>query len=40
MYEYRIHNTPGDDLGHIEHPAPNVEPGDVVIQEDGREGAS
>jgi hypothetical protein len=23
---YRIHDTTGDDLGTIEHPAPNVEP--------------
>lgn len=27
---YRIHSTSGDDLGLIDHPAPNVEPGDVV----------
>jgi hypothetical protein len=27
----------GDDLGVIEHPAPNVEPGDVVVLTDGRE---
>jgi hypothetical protein len=25
----------GDDLGVIEHPAPNVEPGDVVVLTDG-----
>jgi hypothetical protein len=29
--------VPGDDLGTIEHPAPNVEPGDVVVLDDGRE---
>jgi hypothetical protein len=28
--EYRGHDTTGDDLGRIEHPAPNVEPGDVI----------
>jgi hypothetical protein len=27
---YRVHSTTGDDLGLVEHPAPNVEPGDVV----------
>lgn len=37
MPTYRIHDTTGDDLGHVEHPAPNVEPGDVVTLEDGRE---
>jgi hypothetical protein len=34
---YRLHDTTGDDLGLIEHPAPNVEPGDVVMLDDGRE---
>jgi hypothetical protein len=34
---YRLHDTTGDDLGLIEHPAPNVEPGDVVVIPDGRE---
>jgi hypothetical protein len=34
---YRLHETTGDDLGTVEHPAPNVEPGDVVVLEDGRE---
>jgi hypothetical protein len=29
-------NIPND-LGVIEHPAPNVEPGDVIVREDGRE---
>jgi hypothetical protein len=33
---YRIHDTTGDDLG-VEHPASNVEPGDVVVLPDGRE---
>jgi hypothetical protein len=37
MFEYRLHDTTGDDLGLIEHPAPNVEPGDVVVLPDGRE---
>ena len=35
--EYGLHDTSGDDLGLIEHPAPNVEPGDVVVLGDGRE---
>jgi hypothetical protein len=34
---YGIHNHAGDDLGRVQHPAPNVEPGDVVMLEDGRE---
>ena len=34
---YRIHDTTGDDLGLIEHPTPNVEPGDVIMLADGRE---
>ena len=34
---YRVHATDGDDLGLLEHPAPNVEPGDVVVLADGRE---
>ncbi len=34
---YRLHDTTGDDLGVSEHPAPSVEPGDVVVLEDGRE---
>lgn len=34
---YRVHDTTGDDLGTIQHPAPNVEPSDVVILEDGRD---
>ena len=37
VYRYRLHDTTGDDLGLIEHPAPNVEPGDVVVLADGRE---
>ena len=36
---YRLHDLEGDDLGLLEHPAPNVEPGDVVVLADGREAA-
>jgi hypothetical protein len=36
-FRYRLHDTTGDDLGLLEHPAPNVEPGDVVVVADGRE---
>jgi hypothetical protein len=32
---YRLHDTTGDELGLLEHPAPNLEPGDVGL-EDGR----
>ena len=32
-----MHDTTGDDLGLLEHPAPNLEPGDVVVLTDGRE---
>jgi hypothetical protein len=34
---YRLHDTTGDDLGFLEHRAPNLEPGDVVVVADGRE---
>jgi len=35
---YRIHDTTGDDLGTVEHPAPNVESGaTLVMLRDGRE---
>jgi hypothetical protein len=34
---YRLHDTTGDDLGIIAHPAPNIEPGDVVVVGDGCE---
>jgi hypothetical protein len=34
---YRLHDHEGDDLGLIEHPASNVEPGDVIMLPDGRE---
>ena len=33
----RLHDTTGEDLGLLEHPAPNLEPGDVVVVADGRE---
>jgi hypothetical protein len=36
-FRYRVYDTTGDDLGLVEHPAPNVEPGDVVVLPDGRE---
>ncbi len=36
-FHYRLHDTTGEDLGLLEHPAPNVEPGDVVVIADGRE---
>lgn len=34
---YRVHDTTGDDLGLVEHFAPNLEPGDVVVLADGCE---
>ena len=37
MATYRLRDATGDDLGVIEHPAPNVEAGDVVMLPDGRE---
>ena len=37
MPTYRVHDTTGDDLGLLEHPAPNVEAGDLVMLRDGRE---
>ena len=37
MPTYRLHSATGDDLGRLEHPAPNLEAGDVVTLEDGRE---
>jgi hypothetical protein len=36
-FRYRLHDTTADDLGTVEHPVPNVEPGDVVVLADGRE---
>jgi hypothetical protein len=30
-------DTTGNDFGTVEHPAPNVEPGDVLVLPDGRE---
>jgi hypothetical protein len=37
MSMYRVHDTAGEDVGLLEHPAPNLEPGDVVVVADGRE---
>ncbi len=34
---YRLHDTTGDDLGLLEHPAPNIDPGVVVVVAGGRE---
>ena len=34
---YRLHDTTGEGLGLMEHAAPNVDPGDVVMLPDGRE---
>jgi hypothetical protein len=34
---YRLHDTTGEDLGTLEHPAPNLDPRDVVVLADGRE---
>jgi hypothetical protein len=31
LYRYRLHDTTGDDLGTVEHPAPNVEPGEALM---------
>ena len=36
-FRFRLHDTTGDDLRLLEHPAPNLEPGDVVVVADGRE---
>ena len=37
QYALCLHDTHVDDLGILEHPAPNLEPGDVILLEDGRE---
>jgi hypothetical protein len=37
MSVYRVHDTADEDVGPLEHPAPNLEPGDVVVLDDGRE---
>lgn len=37
MPVYRLHDTTGADLGILDHPAPNLEPGDVVWLLDGHE---
>ena len=31
MPTFRLHDHEGDDLDLLEHPAPNLEPGDVVV---------
>lgn len=36
MFRYSLHDTEGNDLGELQHPAPNLEPGDAVMTEDGR----
>jgi hypothetical protein len=36
VFRYRLHDTAGDDLGELQHPAPNLEPGETVTTEDGR----
>ncbi len=35
---YRLHDTAGDDLGVLVHPAPNIEPEDELTLLDGRTG--
>ena len=37
MSVYRLHDTTGADLGSLDHPVPNLEPGDVVWLLDGQE---
>ena len=37
MPRFRLRDTTGDDLGLIKHPAPNVEPGDVLTLPDSRD---
>jgi hypothetical protein len=37
MPVYRLHDPTGADLGTLEHPAPNLEPGDIVWLLDGDE---
>ena len=36
-FRYHLHDTTGADLDVTQYPAPNVEPGDVVVLADGRE---
>ena len=36
MFLYRLHDGEGNDLGQLQHPAPNVEPGETVTTADGR----
>lgn len=37
MSTYRVHDTTGNDLGYVTHPAPDLEQGDVVELDDGHE---
>lgn len=37
MHLYRLYDAEANDLGLLRHPAPNIEPGDVLILEDGLE---
>lgn len=37
VHVYRLHDHLGDDLGLVRHPAPNLEPGDMLMLADGQE---
>lgn len=37
LVTYRLHDTTGDDFGPLEHPAPNLELGDVIVIPDRRQ---
>ena len=39
MLVYGVHDSAGEDVGTLLHPAPNFGPGDVVVLEDGWEEA-
>ena len=34
---YRLRDSSANDLGLLRHPVPNLEPGDVVLLDDGRQ---
>jgi hypothetical protein len=36
VFRYGLHDTDGGDQGDLQHPAPNLEPGDSATTEDGR----
>lgn len=36
MFRYRLNDTEGGFVCELEHPAPNLEPGDVVTSPDGK----